>query len=66
MAKWKAAILDGLDGQAKASAPVNKLKAQLGLYASTFLGLPEGQVNKPGCVNALVRKTAEEIIERKA
>ncbi len=45
----KAAILDGLDGQAKASAPVNKFKTQLGLYASTFLGLPEGQLNKPGC-----------------
>ena len=62
MAGWVNDIRSGRNpkGLTQKSAE-GAIKNALGMYASSALGLAEGQANKPGCVNALVRKGAEEV-----
>ncbi len=62
MAGWVADIRRGANPKKLSpKSPEGAIKNALGMYASSALGLPEGQANKPGCVNALVRKGAEEV-----
>ena len=62
MAGWVGDIRRGANPKnLTPKSPEGAIKNALGMYASRALDLPEGQANKPGCVNALVRKGAEEV-----
>ena len=62
MAGWVGDIRRGANPKGLTpKSPEGAIKNALGMYASSALGLAEGQANKPGCLNALVRKGAEEV-----